>query len=226
LCLAQKVVAGYAADMRIVVFGASGKTGKQIVAQALERGHEVTALVRAGSEGAMTGLGSPGEERLRVCTGDIFDLASVKGAVEGQEAVICALGSSSLSATTVRSAGTRNIVEAMQETGVARLLVMSAMGVGESWPTLSFFNRLFFATLLRSSRRDHEAQEAAVKASRLNWTILRPSGLTDGPLDGHYELGESVRGKTARISRANVAKALIDALEDGSFERGAATITN
>ncbi len=211
--------------MRIVVFGASGRTGRQIVRCALERGHDVTAFVRPESASVLESEVASGEE-MRTVTGDIFDAASMRTAVEGQDAVICALGSSSLTATTVRSEGTANVIRVMEEEGVARLLVVSAMGVAESWSTLSFINKLFFATLLHSSRRDHEAQEAVVKKSGLAWTIIRPSGLTDAESSGTYELGERVRGKTSRISRADVAKALVDELEASELERRAVTITN
>ena len=86
------------------------------------------------------------------------------------------------------------------------------MGTGESWSALSFTNKLFYATLLRNSRQDHEAQEAVVKKSNLNWTIMRPSGLTDGPSTGKYAIGESVRGESSQIACADVTHAIIKEL--------------
>jgi putative NADH-flavin reductase len=206
--------------MRVIIFGATGKTGTQVMRVARERGHEVTAFVRPGRESSLEEAG------VGVITGDVFDADAVRRAIEGQDAVLCALGSKSLRATTIRSEGTTNIISAMGAAEVDRLVVMSAMGVGESWSTLSWINRLFFATLLRASRNDHEAQERAVKQSENRWTIIRASGLTDGPETGQYELGEDVRGTTSRISRADVARAMLDALEDPSLERRAVTITN
>ena len=131
-----------------------------------------------------------------------------------------------LAKTTVRGQGTANIVKAMEEEHVDRLLIVSAMGVGESWSTLSFTNKLFFATVLRSSRGDHEAQEAAVKKSNLNWTILRPSGLTDGALTGSYNIGEGIQAESSRISSADVAHAIVKELDENAFEHMAVTITN
>ena len=83
----------------------------------------------------------------------------LKRAIQGQDAVICSLGTSELGKTTVRAEGTKNIIIAMKENNVDRLVVVSAHGIAESWSTLSFINKLFFATLLHGARQDHEKQE-------------------------------------------------------------------
>ncbi|GAH45279.1 unnamed protein product [marine sediment metagenome] len=206
--------------MKLVVFGATGKTGQEIVKQALTQGYEVTAFVRDPAR-VMLEHGD-----LKIMTGDIFDITAVSQAIEGQDAVICSLGTSELGKTTVRSEGTANIMEAMKEKHVHRLVVISAMGVAESWSTLSFVNKLFFATLLRGSQQDHEKQEVVVKESELDWTIMRPSGLTDTPLTGSYSIGENILGKTSRIARADVAHAILKELENNAFVHKAVTITN
>jgi putative NADH-flavin reductase len=212
--------------MKVVVFGATGKTGKEIIQQALEHGHEVSAFIRETSRLAFENGDVALEGQLRIVSGDVFDYNAVKQAIKGQEAVICALGSNSLSKTTVRSQGTTNIVQAMEEECVDRLIVVSAMGTGESWSSLSFINKLFYATLLYSSRQDHEAQEAVVKKSNLSWTIVRPSGLTDGVLTGTYAIGENIKGESSRIARADVAHAIVKELDEDAFLRMAFTITN
>jgi putative NADH-flavin reductase len=212
--------------MKVVVFGATGKTGREIVGQALAGGHEVNAFVRDPSKMTLEDKMTPAKDRLSIVTGDIFDFSEVKQAVQGQEAVICALGSNSLAKTTVRGEGTANIVRAMEEEHVDRLVVVSAMGTGESWSTLSFTNKLFYATLLRSSRSDHEAQEAVVKKSSLKWTIIRPSGLIDGELTGDYAIGESIQGESSKIAAADVAHAIVKELDEDSFVGMAVTITN
>jgi len=212
--------------MKIVVFGATGKTGREIVGQALAGGHEVTAFVRDPSKMTVENETASAKDHLSYVTGDVFDYSAVKQAVHGQEAVICSLGSSSLTKTTVRGEGTANIVRAMEEENVGRLIVVSAMGTGESWSALSFTNKLFYATLLRSSRQDHEAQEAVVKKSDLNWTIIRPSGLTDGELTGSYALGENIKGESSRIAAADVAHAIVKELDNNTFVRMAVTVTN
>ena len=206
--------------MKLVVFGATGKTGLEIVKQSLTQGHEVTAFVRDPSKMALE------HSDLKIMTGDIFEFTTVMQAVQGQDAVICALGTSELGKTTVRSTGTANIVKAMKENHIDRLVVVTAMGVGESWSTLSFINKLFFATLLRNTRQDHELQEVVVKESELNWTIIRPSGLTDTPLTASYAIGENILAKTSRIARADVAHAIIKELKDNTFVHKAVTITN
>jgi len=207
--------------MKLAVFGASGKTGIEIVKQALEQGHAVTAFVRDPFRLSIE------DESLTLVVGDAFDLASVDKAVQGQDAVICALGAGSeLKKTTVRTTGTINIISGMQKNNVKRLMAVTAMGVGESWDTLSLVNKFFFATLLKSSRDDHETQEAAVKESGLDWTIIRPSGLTDTPRTGIYEVGENIPAATSKIARADIADLILKELEQNALIGKAVTITN
>jgi putative NADH-flavin reductase len=207
--------------MKLAIFGASGKTGTELVKQALEQGHTVTAFVRDPARLAIE------DENLTFITGDVFDPVSVDQAVLGQDAVVVALGAGSdLQKTTVRTTGTINIIESMQKNDVKRLVVVTAMGVGESWDDLSLFNKLFFATLLRSSRTDHEAQEVAVKESGLDWTIIRPSGLTDTPLTGVYDVGQNISAATSKIARADVADLILKELQQNMYIGRAVTITN
>lgn len=206
--------------MGLVVFGATGKTGKEIVKQLLARGHKVTAFARDPSKMTIE------HSDLKITSGNVFDLNAVARAIQGQDAVICALGTNDLGRTTVRSEGTANIIKAMKENHVNRLIVISAMGIAESWSTLSLVNKLFFVTLLRNTRQDHEEQEVLVKESGLDWTILRPSGLTDAPRTESYAIGENIQAKTSRIARADVAHAIIQEIHDGSFMHKAVTITN
>lgn len=207
--------------MKLAVFGATGKTGLEIVKQALSQGHIVTAFVRDA-------VRLPVEnEHLTSIIGDVFDPVSVDQAVQGQDAIICALGAgSSLKKTAVRTTGTMNIIRSMKEHNVNRLIVVTAMGVGESWNTLSLINKFFFATLLKSSRDDHESQEAAVKESGLDWTIVRPSGLTDDPRTGVYITGENILARTSKIARADVADLILKEVEQNTLIGKAVTITN
>ena len=212
--------------MKVIVFGATGGTGREIVDQALARGHEVTAFVHETPMAAPANEEASENSRLRFVTGDVLNFAQVQQAIQGQEAVICALGSKSLGKTTVRSAGTSHIIKAMVAEQVDRLLVVSAMGIGESWDTLSSSSKFFFSTVLRNSRRDHEAQEVAVKESNLAWTIVRPSGLVDGEVTGNYAIGENILAKSSRITRADVAHAIMKELDEGALVHKAVTITN
>ena len=207
--------------MQITIFGATGKTGIELVNQALEKGHAVTAFVRDPARLAVE------DESLTIIEGDIFDPASVAQAIQGQDAVICTLGAGSdLKKTSVRTEGTVNIINGMKEFNVNRLIVISAMGVGDSWETLSLLNKIVFATLLKSSRDDHEAQEAAVRHSGVDWTVIRPSGLTDTPRTGSYQVGENISATTYKIARADVADLVLKELEQNKLIGKAVTITN
>jgi putative NADH-flavin reductase len=207
--------------MKLAIFGATGKTGVEVVKQALEKGHIITAFVRNPDRMAVK------DERIILKSGDVFDPASVAQAVKGQDAVICVLGAGSdLKKTTVRTTGTINIIAGMQEHNLKRLFVVTAMGVGESWDTLSWINKLFFATLLKSSRDDHETQETAVKNSKLDWTIIRPSGLQDAPRSGIYEYGENILAAKSTIARSDVADLILNELEQNLLIGKAVTITN
>ena len=206
--------------MKIAIFGATGGTGIELVKQSLERGHAVTAFVRDPTPLADSGDG------LTIMTGDIHDMTDVARCVQGQDAVLCALGARDLKKTMIRTAGTANIINGMKQEGVNRLIVVSAMGIGASWNSLSRFNKLFFATLLRNARVDHEAQETAVKASDLDWTIIRPGGLVDTPGTGVYSVGENIRAETSKIPRADVADLILNELAEGALVGKAVTITN
>jgi len=140
--------------------------------------------------------------------------------------VLCALGARDLKKTMIRTEGTVNIINSMKKNNVTRLIVVSAMGVGESWKSLSMFNKLLFAILMKSTREDHEAQEAAVKESELDWTIIRPSGLVNTPRTGVYSVGENISAKTSQISRADVADLILNVLEEQILVQKAVTITN
>ena len=207
--------------MKLAIFGATGGTGSEVVKQALEAGHQVTAFVRDASRLPRK------NEKLTILTGDVFDAESVSQAVQGQDVVVCTLGAGSdLKKTTIRTTGTKNIISGMESHGVQRLIVVTAMGTGESWDDLSLLNKFFYAALLKNSRTDHEAQEAAVKQSGLDWTIIRPSGLNDKPRTGTYDVGERIPAKTSQIARADVADLILKELEQNAWVQKAVTITN
>lgn len=207
--------------MKLAIFGATGKTGIELVKQAIDKGHHVTAFVRNPDSMEIE------DNKLNLLTGDVFDAIGVSQAIQGQDAVICALGSGSdLSKTTVRTAGTINIIKGMNDHKVKRFFAVTAMGVGESWNNLSLLNKFFFAVLLKSSREDHEAQESAINASGLDWTIIRPSGLTEKPRTGVYDVGENIPAKTSKIARADVADMILKELEQNALIGKSVTITN
>lgn len=186
--------------MNVVIFGATGSVGRHVTAQAVEDGHSVTAFTRSGRppEGAPASV--------RIVTGDVRDAEAVANAVAGQDAVICVLGAGMHG--NLRAPGTANIIAGMKRHGVRRLICQSTLGAGDSVGNLDLWWRyVMFGLLLRRAMADHEAQEALVRASDLDWTILRPAAFTDGPRTGAYRIGfpPDVKGVSLKISRADVA---------------------
>jgi uncharacterized protein YbjT (DUF2867 family) len=200
--------------MRIVIFGASGATGRLAAAELVRRGNEVTAFVR----------NSETLPDVRTHRGDVMNLQDVQRAVQGQDAVLVVLGirenpvsvrlrGSRSTPMNVRSEGTRNVIAAMQEHGVRRLVVQTTFGAAESRGRLSLKWKLIFSLLLKPQIDDTEEQERIVRASGLDWVIVRPVGLHDGR-DGSPLL-VSTKGKTRgmSVSRQSVARVLADESE-------------
>ncbi|WP_054812348.1 NAD(P)-dependent oxidoreductase [Nocardia arizonensis] len=207
--------------MRITVFGATGTVGKLVVERALEQGHEVTAFTRHASSFAQP------RERLRVVRGDVLDAAAVEGAIAGRDAVVVTLGDGRRGR--VRFAGTDTIVRAMRRTGVRRLICQSTLGVGESRANLNFvWKYVMFGILLRKAYEDHVRQEDCVRASELDWTIVRPSAFTDGPPTGAFrrDIPGDATGLGLKIARADVADFLLEQLTDPTYVRRAPGISN
>ena len=194
---------------KLLVFGATGTIGRELLTQALDQGHMVTAFVRTPSKITLT------HTNLSIVQGDVMDPTAVEDAVRDQDVVICALGAGAKG--TVRAAGTRHIVQAMEKTGVQRLICQSTLGVGESRGNLNFFwKHLMFGLLLRNAYQDHIQQERYVTASQLDWTIVRPAAFTDGERTGTYRHGFPGTDKTItrKIARADVADFLLKQLDD------------
>lgn len=153
---------------------------------------------------------------LRVLKGDVLDYTAVEGAVANQQAVLSALGVRRLGKNNILSEGTRNLIQAMQKLGVKRLIVESSLGVGDSREQLKGFYKWFWLPLLmKNIFADKEIQEALVRASGLDWVIVRPAILTDGPSTSHYQAGAaSFRRK---ISRADTAEFMLKQLTDNTY---------
>ena len=204
--------------MKVIVFGATGKTGLHVCRQALEQGHQVTAFTRSVSK--IDGL----TPDLQVAQGDVTDADSVAASVAGQDAAIVALGSNGLRDKTTLSVGTSNVVDGMTKHGVGRLVVLSAAGVGESWKQTPWLAKIMFRTLLRNIYADHVAQESAVMESSLDWTIVRAAILKDGSATGDYTA--SNEGKVGHINRADVARFMVQQLDDAAYSKQAISVTS
>ena len=207
--------------MKIIVFGATGTVGRRIVDRALLEGHAVTAFAR---KAASVTLDHP---RLTVAEGDAMNAEDVSIAVAGHDAAIVALGAGRNGE--VRSKGTQNVVNAMQQHGVRRLIVQSTLGAGDSRPALNFWwRRIMFGLLLRPAYLDHQRQEEIVSASGLDWTLVRPSAFSDGPATNRYQHGfaPTVKNLALKISRADVAGFMLRQLTDQTYLGRAANLSN
>jgi putative NADH-flavin reductase len=186
--------------MNIIIFGSTGSVGRLVVELALQDRHTVTAFVRDPAK--LTNNHS----NLKVIQGDVFNYNSVEKAMKTQDVVICTLGAGSKG--NVRAEGTKNIIRAMENNGVKRLICQSTLGAGSSKGNLNFFWKyIMFGMLLKQAYKDHESQEQYVMQSKLDWTIVRPAAFTDGPRTGNYRhgFGPHEPNLTLKISRGDVA---------------------
>jgi putative NADH-flavin reductase len=207
--------------MKVLVFGASGKTGREVVRQALARGYDVTAFVR---ETARLPLA---HASLRLIAGDITNSTAVARAVTGQTAVISTLGvGQPLTHDAAVIDGVRAIARAAEHESVERLLYLSFIGVRDSRDAAGFVLKQLAATVLRHEVADHEVKEAAIVESLVNWTIVRPPKLTNGRLTAAYRVGEDIRARSPlpMMSRADVADFMLRQLTDAAFIRKAVRI--
>ena len=200
--------------MKLLIFGSTGGTGRELLTQALEQGHDVVAYARNPGK-----LDDIKHEKLQIVHGNVLDRAGGESAVEGQDAVLSAIGADA-KRTRLREEGTRTIVEAMQKNGIRRFICLSSFGVGDSRIELPFFTRyIIVAIFLRHAFADHERQEPLVKQSSLDWTIVRPPYLTDAPRTGSYQHGLTTMDKRikGKISRADVADFMLKQVADDTY---------
>ena len=208
--------------MKIIVFGSTGGTGIELIKQALKQGHEVTAFVRNASKVPFS------DPAVKLIEGDALDLKSVQTAIGSNQAAISVLGVRLGQAPgKVRSEGTRNIVTALSSTNVRRFVSVSTVGVGDSFNRLSFLARILLPKFIGTARlNEAERQEEIIRQSSLDWTILRPTRLVDSDVVGKYQIANNLRtGMSSKLSRADLAAALLVQLETEDFLRQTLTIT-
>jgi len=196
--------------MKLIIFGSTGSVGRHIVKQALEQGHEVTAFARKPEA-----LGFE-HDNLTLFSGDVFNPTTIKNAMKDHDAALITLGSSKLTGD-LRSTGTRNIVNAMKENGVKRLICQTTLGAGDSVDNLNFLWRyVLFGVLLRFVMKDHIIQEDIVKNSGLDWTIVRPSAFTNDLAANNYQHGFDAKhkGLALKIPRVEVAEFMLKNLNN------------
>lgn len=201
--------------MRILVIGAAGRTGRLVVEQALGHGNDVRAFLHS----------SPLElthPRIESVNGDVRAFDDVAAAMPGCDAVVFAVGSVGGREIDVHSEGIGNVLHAMALHDVGRLAALSAAGAfARKDRLLNLAFRMMIATALRPVYDDLERMEQRIAASGVEWTIVRPFGLTDGEQTGRYRLSQDggLLPKASRIARADVAALLLKSVESGSFVR-------
>lgn len=206
--------------MKVLVIGAAGRTGRLVVERAVAAGHQVTAFVR-------TADGSKQPE-VRFIEGDATDRAGMDAAVLGQDAVLDTIGGKTPYKETALETGVADtIIGSMKRNGVRRLIVTSMIGEGSSKANTPIYDRLLLATFLRGADKDKAAMESAVQSSDLDWTILRPAILGDGPALGNvrvYDAGTSE--KAHKITRSDLAAFMVTQLSSDDYLHQAVTIAN
>lgn len=208
--------------MRLAIFGGTGGTGRELVSQALTRGHELTVLARDASQATLP-------REVRIVQGDARNAQDVEAVIAGSEAVISTLGASLPrsydSANDIGSQAVPLILSSMEKSGVRRLIVVSAFGAGESLEQISPAFRVVMATALSGIYRDKNAMEPLVTRSSVDWTIVRPTNLRNGAPRHPAQVETKKVGVSSWTSRSSVAKFLLDQLETDAHVRQAVVIT-
>jgi putative NADH-flavin reductase len=206
--------------MKIAILGASQGTGAEAVKIALSRGHDVTAFARSPEKLTLD------HPKLTRQKGDFHRRDSVEEAVRGQDAVLITASATRMKGFRENpnyfSQGTGYAIEAMKAHGVRRLVVLSAIGTGESRKLMGFLlDKLVISFLLKAPFEDHERQERLVRDSGLDWVIARPGRLTNGPGRKKYIVKAEIAPVPSSISRADVADFLVTAAEVDTWVRKA-----
>ncbi|MFI5706837.1 NAD(P)-dependent oxidoreductase [Kribbella sp. NPDC051620] len=190
---------------KVIVFGAGGGTGLRVVEEARLAGHDVTAAVRDPAKATLDGV--------RVVAADIRDAASVQAAVDGQDAVVSAVGASGRRALGLYSDSARTLVAAMESAGVPRLIAITSAGVRHDDPSFPLWYRLAAATLMRDQYGDMRQLEETVRSSTLDWTLVRPTRLIDGEATDDYRVQDAgTPNGGSEITRADLARFIVGEL--------------
>lgn len=206
--------------MKLLLLGATGPTGLQVAAQAVDAGHHLTALVRSPEK--LSRLGN----RLTVLVGDVTDEQEVASAAVGQDAVLSTMGSGKSLTSDIVGRTVDAIIPALREAGVGRLILLSAFGVGRTYAQASLPQRLFYRTMLRKLFADKEQADRKLLASALDVTLVYPVTLTSRPFTGAYRVDERFDFKgMPRISRADVAHFMLSQLNDPTWSGRIAILT-
>lgn len=206
--------------MRLLILGATGPTGRNLVDQALAAGHDVTALVRNASRLTVT------HPRLAIAVGDVTDSGTLESAMAGKDAVLSALGAGNSLRSEIVSRAMAALIPAMRAKGIKRVIFLSAFGVGETFEQANLLQRFAYRTMLRRLFADKAKADAMLRASDLDWTLVYPTLLTNGARAGNQRSGECLAMKgMAKISRADVAAFMLAQLSSDEWRRRTAVIS-
>ncbi len=198
--------------MKVLVLGATGMTGQHAVRLLLERGDDVTAFARTPSA-------VPERERLRVAQGDARDAASFARAMVGQDGVISVFGPRSLKKDDLQETFMRNVVGAMTNAGVKRLVNLSAWGTGDSYAGSGWMVKIIRGTILRHMFDDKERGEVVLLASGLDYVNVRPGRLTNGDARGGVKASPTGEGVKPVLARADLAAFMVEQLQSDAWVR-------
>jgi uncharacterized protein YbjT (DUF2867 family) len=202
--------------MKLLVLGGTGRTGVHLLQQASERGHEVTALARDPAK-----LGSA-DPRIKPVQGDVMKPDTLRAALAGHDAVLATLtsGTRSYGPVSFFDDSVGNIVAAMRETGVKRLVYVTSGGVEAKDPVHGLLMKLVVHPMLRHVYADMARAEQRLMAADVDWTIVRPPYLSDGALTGRYRISERFAPpKGTKLSRADLAHFMLAALDPKYVKR-------
>jgi putative NADH-flavin reductase len=208
--------------MNLLVVGASHGIGLEIVKQGVSTGYNISAMARSPESISLSG------ETLRIIKGDILDKNALEEAVKGQDAVCITIGSKpTLKQVSVFSEGTINVIEAMKKHSRKVLLCVTGIGAGDSRGHGGFlYDKVFNPLLLGKMYADKDRQEEIVRNSGLEWTIVRPGFLTNGPRTGQYQVLSDMSGVRAKkISRADVADFILREAVQREYRGGTVLVT-
>jgi putative NADH-flavin reductase len=212
-----------AKPLRILIIGGTSGIGLETVKLALARGHSVSVMARHAPAAPIK------NEHLKYLHADVTDAVGVSAAVAGQDAVVTTISvAPTRGPVSVFSTGARNVLDAMTAADVRRLIAVTGIGAGESRGHGGFgYDRIFQPLLLGTIYEDKDREEAAIRASAVDWTIVRPGRLTDERAEHHYwVVGNVDRVTGGSISRADVAHFIVAAIESGQDARAAVMLTN
>ena len=206
----------------ILIFGATGGTGIELVKQSLKRGYNVSVFVRGKADSLVKDI-----DRITIYKGDSKDYSAVEKAVVGKDAILVALGAIPGKKDNILSISTSNIVKAMQKYSSKRIIVETGAGLVDDRQLLPLMWRITSTFKpMKIMFEDKRAQEKAVKESGLDWVIVRPTNLSNSSLTENYQIGKSIKLKpSSKISRADVADFMVKQIEHDEWLYQAVIVT-